>query len=870
MKKLLILFFALVSLGLKAQTQSEVRSSMKRATRYMMDVVSYRGGFVWNYLPDLSRQWGEMEARRTMIWMQTPGTPDVGQLMLDAYHATKDEYYYDCACRIASALMSAQLPCGGWNYMYNFAPEDSTRYWYNTIGRQAWRLEEFQHYYGNASFDDEVSMHSANFLLRLYLEKKDPKVYTGLRKAIDFVLKSQYANGGWPQRFPLMTDHPFKGKADYTPFVTINDDVLPANIDFLLRCYSALGMKEVVDPVKRAMDLSVRLQYKAPLAGWTDQYTPDDLQPAHARSYEPRAINTGTTARMIQEMIRYYRLTGDRKYIQGIPAAIRFIEDQKLPDSVVALSKIQPRVEGDILVPRFIDPDTHKPMYVHRHGSNVQNGEYYIDGDIRNTIAHYSSMTVINTKRLHYEYEAALRLNQNDLRRNCPLVTGTVAPLPEFYYQRSSFQNRHFPNQRTASQVIESLTPDGYWLSTLSQISHPWKAIPKSVKAGSTDQTYATTFVGDEYDTSPYTNTTVQGISTNDFIRNMSVLIQSLRDVKLTRSGLSPEQFDDVVTGKPVKLYTLTNANGMEACITNYGARLVSLMVPDRQGQLKDVVLGFNNITDYHQQKQNFGSTVGRYAGRLTLNGKVISHGGYPGFADLVWKVTNQSPNSLQMELLSPDGDNGFKGNLTTTVTYSLTDNNELNITYSATSDKVTDINLTNHSFFNLSGDAHNNILNETLCINGKQIAEYAPDKNMTGRLLHVKGTPFDFTKPKLIGQDINADDAQLRVTRGYDHTFKLRTKGDIRKIAAEVSDPTSGITMSVFTTQPALLVYTANGLNGTQVGKQGFAYQQRSAVCFETVHFSDSPNHKNFPPTALKPGETFRSQTIFKFSTIK
>lgn len=870
MKKLLTAFLVLTSLSLQAQSQSEVLSCMKQATRYMMDSISYRGGFVWNYLPDLSRQWGEMEARRTMIWMQSPGTPDVGQLMLDAYHATKDEYYYDCACRVASALTAAQLPCGGWNYLYNFAPEDSTRYWYNTIGRQAWRLEEFQHYYGNATFDDEVSMHSANFLLRLYLEKKDRRFYPALRKAVDFVLKSQYANGGWPQRYPLNPDHPFKGKADYTPFVTINDDVLPANIDFLLRCYSALGMKEVVEPAKRAMDLSARLQYKAPLAGWTDQYTPDDLQPAHARSYEPRAINTGTTARMIQEMLRYYQLTGDRKFIQGIPAAIRFIEDQKLPDSVVALSRTKPHAEGDILVPRYINPDTRKPMYVHRRGSNVQNGEYYTDGDIRNTIAHYSSMTIINTHRLHEAYEAALRLNQADLERNSPFTTGAVAPLPEFYYQRSNFQRRPFSRPRSVSDVIAALTPGGYWLSTLSQLSNPWKAIPRSMPSKSNETKYGTTFVGDEYDTSPYTNTTVMGISTNDFIRNMSFLIQSLRDVKTTQSGLSPEQFEDVVTGKPVRLYTLTNSKGMEACITNYGARLVSLMVPDRDGQLQDVVLGFDNITDYHQQKQNFGSTVGRYAGRLTLNGKNISHGGYPGFADLVWKVTSCSPLSLQMELLSPDGDNGFRGNLTATVTYSLTDNNELSISYTAQSDQPTDVNLTNHSFFNLSGDARNTILDEMLCINSKQFAELDHDKNVTGRLVPVKGTPFDFGKAKRIGQDIDTDHVQLQVTHGYDHAFRLSTKGDIRQTAAEITDPRSGITMSVCTTEPAMQVYTANGLNGKQVGKRGIAYQQRSAICLETVHFANSPLHRNFPPTTLKPGETFRSQTIFKFSANK
>ena len=184
-------------------SRERVLETMKRATRFMMDTVSYRGAFVWNYLPDFSRSWGEMEAKPTMGWVQSPGTPGIGHLLLDAYHATGDEYYYEAAEKVAGALIWAQLPCGGWNYCFDFAGEASLKDWYNTIGKNGWRLEEFQHYYGNATFDDAATPEAANFILRMYVEKYDPKYKPTLDKAIGFVLESQYPIGGWPQRYPL-------------------------------------------------------------------------------------------------------------------------------------------------------------------------------------------------------------------------------------------------------------------------------------------------------------------------------------------------------------------------------------------------------------------------------------------------------------------------------------------------------------------------------------------------------------------------------------------------------------------------------------------------------------------------------------------
>ena len=509
--------------------QEAFMKTMKRATQYMMDSLSCHGGFVWSYLPDHTRQWGEIEATPTMIWMQAPGTPDVGQLMLDAYAVTHDEYYYQCAQRVASAILDAQLPCGGWHYMHNYAPETDTRQWYNTIGRQAWRLEEFQHSYGNATFDDLASSSPANFLLRLYLTKHDKSYLAPLRKAIDFFIKSQYANGGWPQRYPLKADHPFKGNPDYTPFITINDDVLPANTAFLLKCYALLKMPQLKDNITRALELTLRLQQPEPLAGWADQYDEDNLLPAPARSYEPGAVNTGTTAEMIGQLIDYYKLTGDPKFLKGIPAAISFIRLEALPDSMARLATHRPMGANDILTARYINPSTGRPMFVHRMGSNVKNGRYYTNEDIRNTLAHYGSVCVIDTLELRRAYNEALSLNADSLRRHSPLLKPSNYKAEKYFYLNDdgSLRRARKWTYQTAEQLVRSLTPQGYWLTVLGQDSHPYKPIPEDMPDSSMETKYATTMVGDEYDTSCFPDNT-KGISTRAFINNMTVLMAAL------------------------------------------------------------------------------------------------------------------------------------------------------------------------------------------------------------------------------------------------------------------------------------------------------------------------------------------------------
>jgi PelA/Pel-15E family pectate lyase len=511
----------------KAPDEKKVLETMKQATRFMIEKASFNGGFVWSYLPDFSRSWGEVEAKRTMAWVQSPGTPAVGQLLLDAYHATGDEYYYEAAKKTAGALIWGQLECGGWNYMFDFAGENSLKQWYATTGKSAWRLEEFQHYYGNATFDDAATVDAAKFLLRLYVEKNDPVFRPALDKAIRFVLESQYPIGGWPQRYPLKYDHVFHGKADYSSFITLNDDVTPENIDFLLQCYQAAGLQNLREPLMRAMNLMIALQQGAPYAGWADQYTVDDLQPAHARSYEPRSINSGTTVRMIHVMINYYKLTGDTKFLARIPEAIAFLKSQALPESEVRRFNRTSRESSDILVPRFICPESGKPQYVHRRGSNVYNGAYYVDEDIANTIGHYASASFVNIPNLEKAYQEALSLSPAELKAKSPLFSTERIPLPK-YHTAQRFDGGYLEEQVTA--LIQNISKEGYWLSPVA-VSYPYKEYLKEGVAYSGNE-YASTNVGDEYDTSCFRKEGNMGISTGVYIANMTRFIAYLDSIR--------------------------------------------------------------------------------------------------------------------------------------------------------------------------------------------------------------------------------------------------------------------------------------------------------------------------------------------------
>ncbi len=512
--------------------EDQALATMKKATQFMMDKVSYKGGFVWDYLPDFSRQWGEMEAKRTMIWNQPPGTPTVGHLLLDVYHATGDEYYYEAAKKVAEALMFSQLPCGGWNYCFDFAGEGSLKDWYATVGANGWRLEEFQHYYGNATFDDEGTAQSSKFLLRMYVEKLDPAFRPALDRAINLVLESQYPVGGWPQRYPLMYEFSHHGKPDYTSYITLNDEVIGENIDFLIKCYQAMGLQGVKEPIIRAMNCLYLLQQGAPQAGWGEQYTLD-LKPIGARTYEPDAITPGPTIGAIYKMISYYRMTGETKFLRGIPAAIDWLESCAIPADQMALSGKPPTPEGSISVPTFVEIGTNKPRYIHRTGSNVVNGHYYFDQDIRNTPSHYSSIGTVNITRLRKDYENTLAIPADKVTAGSPLLETKMVPLPKYFSRGRHIAN---PAEREASarNLISSLNAEGYWPVPLEMTSNPY--IGPGKKDEVTPGNYMSVNVGDKYDTSPYRDPDPKmGISCKAYVANMfelALLVESLKTAK--------------------------------------------------------------------------------------------------------------------------------------------------------------------------------------------------------------------------------------------------------------------------------------------------------------------------------------------------
>jgi len=508
----MIAIFVLVAAPLSPQSTPQPNrqaalDAMKRAS-IAMEKLSTNGGYVWSYLPDLSRRWGELEARDTMIWVQPPGTATIGHLFLDAYHATGDEYYYQAAEPVAGALIWGQHPSGGWNYLIDFAGDRSLRDWYATVGRNAWRLEEFQHYFGNATFDDAGTAESAKFLLRLYVEKRDPKYRPSLEKAIRFVIDSQYPIGGWPQRFPPPSRSEHPGLPDYPSLITFNDDVAAENIDFLIMCYQALGDPNVLDTIIRGMNAFLVTQQGAPQPGWALQYTLD-LKPAGARTYEPNALATHTTATNIQLLVRFYKLTGDAKFLARIPEALDWLESLRLPPGVAPPGRTHPT---------FVEIGTNKPLYVHREGSNVFNGRYFADYNPKNTIVHYNAFRNIDVARLRKEYEAAKALSPEETLKTSPLAAAGAhrSPLQRFFAVEP-------PSKTPPADVIANLNADGYWIAPLGTNSHPYRRDgSKEMAAGDFSETY----VGDETDTSPFPDEKIMGVSTTTFIRNMSVLIR--------------------------------------------------------------------------------------------------------------------------------------------------------------------------------------------------------------------------------------------------------------------------------------------------------------------------------------------------------
>lgn len=349
-----------------------------------------------------------------------------------------------------------------------------------------------------------------------------------------------------------------------------------------------------------------------------------------------------------------------------------------------------------------------------------------------------------------------------------------------------------------------------------------------------------------------------------------------------TLSGLKRENFQTTLPEGNTDLYVLKNKAGMEVCITNFGGRIVSVMAPDKNGNFADVVLGHDSLADYIHIDGNFGALIGRYGnrigqGKFTLDSVEYQlpqnnyghclHGGPAGFHNRVWTANQVNGQELTLNYLSKDNEEGFPGNLNVTVTYTLTDDNAIGIRYVAESDKPTIVNLTNHAYFNLSGQPDGTIQDHIVQLNADGFTPVDSTFMTTGEILAVEGTPMDFRQPKAIGQDIEADYVQLANGKGYDHNWVLNTNGDITVPAAKVVDAASGRVLEVFTTEPGIQFYTGNFLDGTVKGKKGIAYPFRSAICLESQHYPDSPNKLEWPSVVVRPGEIYKSECIYKFS---
>lgn len=364
----------------------------------------------------------------------------------------------------------------------------------------------------------------------------------------------------------------------------------------------------------------------------------------------------------------------------------------------------------------------------------------------------------------------------------------------------------------------------------------------------------------------------------------ITLLCMACSSNKYTRSGLLKENFVTTISGKQTNLYVLHNKKGMEVCVTNFGGRIVSIMVPDKNGKMQDVVLGFDSVQDYINIPSDFGASIGRYAnrinqGKFTLDGKTYQlprnnyghclHGGPHGFQYQVYDAQQVNDRELKLIYRSKDGEEGFPGNIVCTVDMKLTDDNAIDINYTATTDKTTVVNMTNHSYFNLDGDALSNA-HHLLTIDADSYTPVDSTFMTTGEIAPVASTPMDFRQATEIGTRIDDAFLQLKNGHGYDHNWVLNTKGDVRRKCATLKSTKTGIMLDVYTNEPGIQFYAGNFLDGTVIGKHGIRYQKRASVCLETQKYPDSPNKTQWPSPVLRAGQQYHSECIFRFSVDK
>ncbi|TAM94326.1 MAG: pectate lyase [Chitinophagaceae bacterium] len=514
------------------------QAAMMRATKYMVDSVSIHGGYDRVYLSDLSRRWGELEAYKTQIWMTYGLTPDMGNTFLNAFDVTGNEYYYRAAEKVANAIIWGQLPCGGWNYIIDFAGDRSLKEWYKTIGINAWGWDEYNHYYGNATFKNATTTKAAQFLLRLYLEKLDPQFKPALDKAIDFIIKSQYPLGGWPQRAPQkikaqfrfgVGENPayFDHYTDYTSDYIFNDDLTWENIKFLIECYITLGEERFLDHIQRGMNFYLLAQQGNPQGGWAQQYDMD-LKPAHGRQYEPASLSPGDTYRICELLMKFYKYTGDRKYLSRIPDAIQWLKSCCLPGSE--------NENGTCTNPVFVEIGSNKAIYAHRKGTGVNHGHYWVDYSDSNPLLHYGAKETLNFKQLEDEYKKIDALSPEEATRNSPLAVGKFngnqtpqsffkTDPKQWHYNDNSYPEANIetiPNDSEVREIISSLDSKNRWLSKHEWISHPYSV-------SKTGEESNTALLSTEGGAQIKDSSNQEYISTLVYMKNMNLLINYLK-----------------------------------------------------------------------------------------------------------------------------------------------------------------------------------------------------------------------------------------------------------------------------------------------------------------------------------------------------
>jgi len=533
---LFFLFYSLSSTLVNAQRErltAEANQTMLKATKYMVETVSTHGGYDRVYLPDFSRRWMELEAYKTQIQMTYGMTSSMGELFLNAYEATGNEYYYQAAEGVAKAIIWGQLQCGGWDYIIDFAGDRSLKEWYRTIGKNAWGWDEYNHYYGVATFKNETTSNAAQFLLRMYLEKLDPTFKPALDKAINFIIKSQYPLGGWPQRYPQKINRQysfapkdpkskakyFEGKSDYTSFYIFNDDLTSENIQFLIQCYTTLGEERFLDPIMRGMNFYLITQQGNPQGGWAQQYDME-LKPAHGRQYEPASLLPGDTYRICMLLMKFYKYTGDRKFLARIPDAINWIESTQLPKDETD--------GGKYTNPLFVEIGTNKAIYAHRKGTGVNHGHYWIDYSDSNPLLHYGAKENLNIERLKEEYKKVSALSPEEATKDSPLKVGPDKgnKTPQDYFDLNpGLAAAKAPDESEVNAIIGSLDNQNRWLSRHEWISHPY-TISK------TGEESNTAVLSTEGGAQIRDSSDQQYISTEVYIKNMDLLINYIMKQK--------------------------------------------------------------------------------------------------------------------------------------------------------------------------------------------------------------------------------------------------------------------------------------------------------------------------------------------------